>query len=67
MALITCKESRKDHTYIAGVAKLVDAPDLGSGALKAWGFESLHPHHNRKSFSYAFLDIETVLVKHSNH
>ena len=28
----------------AGVAELVDAPDLGSGAQKAWGFKSLHPH-----------------------
>ena len=28
----------------AGVVKLVDTPDLGSGA-SAWGFESLHPHH----------------------
>ena len=27
----------------AGVVKLVDTPDLGSGA-SAWGFESLHPH-----------------------
>ena len=28
----------------AGVAELADAPDLGSGAQKAWGFKSLHPH-----------------------
>ena len=27
----------------AGVVKLVDTPDLGSGA-SACGFESLHPH-----------------------
>ena len=31
----------------AGVVKLVDTPDLGSGA-SAWGFESLHPHTFRK-------------------
>ena len=31
----------------AGVVKLVDTPDLGSGA-SAWGFESLHPHHFRE-------------------
>ncbi len=30
--------------YAAGVAEWVDAPDLGSGADKAWGFESLRPH-----------------------
>jgi hypothetical protein len=29
----------------AGVAELVDAPDLGSGDPKSWGFESLRPHH----------------------
>lgn len=29
---------------IADVAELADAPDLGSGALRAWGFKSLHPH-----------------------
>ena len=28
----------------AGVAELVDAPDLGSGE-QSWGFESLRPHH----------------------
>ena len=31
----------------AGVVKLVDTPDLGSGA-SAWGFESLHPHTFKK-------------------
>lgn len=30
---------------LAGVAELVDAPDLGSGApYGAWGFESPLPH-----------------------
>ena len=29
----------------AGVAELADAPDLGSGARKAYGFKSLRPHH----------------------
>ena len=28
----------------AGVAKLVDAPDLGSGEYPSWEFESLRPH-----------------------
>ena len=39
---------RKKDTFAAeinaDVAELVDAQDLGSCALKAWGFESLHPH-----------------------
>ena len=27
------------------MAKLADAPDLGSGGLEGpWGFDSLHPH-----------------------
>ena len=30
----------------AGVAELADAPDLGSGARKAYGFKSLRPHQN---------------------
>ena len=30
----------------AGVLKLVDKPDLGSGA-QAYGFESLHPHYKK--------------------
>ena len=29
----------------ADVAKLADAPDLGSGS-KEWGFKSSHPHQN---------------------
>ncbi len=29
--------------HFAGVAKLVDALDLGSSG-QPWGFESLHPH-----------------------
>ena len=29
----------------AGVAELVDAPDLGSSGRKPWGFKSLRPHH----------------------
>jgi hypothetical protein len=48
----------------AGVLKLVDKPDLGSGA-QAYGFESLHPHkcgwqkgffpevHQPSAFSFA--------------
>jgi hypothetical protein len=28
----------------AGVVELVDTPDLGSGGLALWGFESLRPH-----------------------
>lgn len=31
---------------LAGVAKLVYAPDLGSGGLVSWGFKSLRPHHS---------------------
>ena len=33
-----------DHVNDAGVAELVDAPDLGSGGFWPWGFKSLHPH-----------------------
>ena len=40
------------------MAKLADAPDLGSGG-QPWGFESLHAHHmkltpdeNREFFYY---------------
>ncbi len=29
---------------LAGMAKLVDASDLGSGSLVLWGFNSLYPH-----------------------
>ena len=29
----------------ADVAELADASDLGSGALRAYEFESLRPHH----------------------
>lgn len=36
---------------IAGVAKLVDAPDSESGE-QSWGFESLHPHHPNGPFVY---------------
>ena len=32
------------NVIIARVAKLADAPDLGSGG-QPWGFESLHAHH----------------------
>ena len=32
----------------AGVAELADAPDLGSGARKAYGFKSLRPHQNKR-------------------
>ena len=32
-------------TKFAGLAKLVDAPDLGSGAEEVCGFKSLVPHH----------------------
>ncbi len=28
------------------MAELADAPDLGSGARKAYGFKSLRPHQN---------------------
>ncbi len=41
---VGCASVRK-----ADVAKLVDAPDLGSGG-KPWGFESLHPHHENPLF-----------------
>ena len=34
----------KSPPLAAGVAELVDAPDLGSGGLRPWGFESLRPH-----------------------
>jgi hypothetical protein len=36
------------ETWFAKVAELVDAPDLGSGALKAWGFESPLSHRTNK-------------------
>jgi hypothetical protein len=32
------------HFYLARVAELADAPDLGSGG-QPWGFKSLHAHH----------------------
>lgn len=32
--------------FVAPVAKLVDAPDLGSGG-RPWGFESLYPHQTK--------------------
>ena len=32
------------HDLCAGVAELADAPDLGSGAQKAYEFKSLRPH-----------------------
>ena len=35
-----------DADLCAGVAELADAPDLGSGARKAYGFKSLRPHQN---------------------
>ena len=36
------------HDLCAGVAELADAPDLGSGARKAYGFKSLRPHQNMR-------------------
>ena len=36
------------HDLCAGVAELADAPDLGSGARKAYGFKSLRPHQNKR-------------------
>ena len=36
--------SSADADLCAGVAELADAPDLGSGARKAYGFKSLRPH-----------------------
>lgn len=33
----------------ADVAKLVTALDLGSSAVKVWGFESLHPHSHLRA------------------
>ena len=38
--------SSADADLCAGVAELADAPDLGSGARKAYGFKSLRPHQN---------------------
>ena len=40
-------------TY-AGVAELADAPDLGSGG-RPWGFESLHPHREKKPVDLALV------------
>ena len=36
------------------MAKLVDAPDLGSGG-KPWGFESLYPHQTKQAEKLVFL------------
>ena len=47
-ALLTAKLSLavdQGVAALAGVAKLVYAPDLGSGGLVSWGFKSLRPHH----------------------
>lgn len=33
--------------FFADVVKLANTLDLGSSA-SAWGFKSLHPHHNKK-------------------
>ena len=38
------------HDLCAGVAELADAPDLGSGARKAYGFKSLRPHQKQLRF-----------------
>ena len=40
--------SSADADLCAGVAELADAPDLGSGARKAYGFKSLRPHQNMR-------------------
>ena len=40
--------SSADADLCAGVAELADAPDLGSGARKAYGFKSLRPHQNKR-------------------
>ena len=44
----------------AGVLKLVDKPDLGSGA-QAYGFESLHPHKGTASFEAVLF---SILITH---
>ena len=36
------------------MAKLADAPDLGSGG-KPWGFKSSHPHQKLANFGSLFL------------
>jgi hypothetical protein len=35
----------QNFPHRADVAKLADAPDLGSGFQKKWRFKSSHPHH----------------------
>ena len=35
------------HFYLARVAELADAPDLGSGG-QPWGFKSLHAHEKEQ-------------------
>ncbi len=49
MLFLTCKCTLPINFHCrvsqAGVAELEDAPDLGSGALGACGFESRLPHY----------------------
>ena len=44
-ALNRVSDTHDNLDMVARVAELVDAPDLGSGAL-AWGFESPLSHQN---------------------
>ena len=45
----------------ADMAKLVDAPDLGSGG-KPWGFESLYPHQEKKESALGSLSFFSACV-----
>ena len=47
----------------AGVAELADAPDLGSGAVTAWEFKSLRPHHAHTSGSDSVVECDLAKVE----
>jgi hypothetical protein len=47
----------------ADVAKLADAPDLGSGFQKKWRFKSSHPHQPRKEkVTVTFFDSRALII-----
>ena len=49
----------------AHVAKLADAPDLGSGG-QPWGFESLHAHHWERKTGYPVFSFIEAFVYFRN-
>ena len=58
---------------LAGVPELVDGPDLGSGVLSMWEFESPRPHHTTHKCLYlqqylwiSITDIQTQNSKQSS-